>query len=116
MPEGIANIFPMPELKKTYRITYDSWEGFYTIHMNKGIVRFYKDKGGLPYIDLGRSNTAAASMLVQTVRGNYEGYTKREVIKAKEACRVQSMLGSPSESDFVGMVSKSMIKNCNLTT
>ncbi len=27
-----------------------------------------------------------ATMLVQAVHGNYEGYTKREVLKAKEAC------------------------------
>ena len=32
MPEGIANIFSMPELKRFYRMTYDSWEGYYTIH------------------------------------------------------------------------------------
>ena len=32
MPEGIANIFSMPELEKVYRITYDSWEGYYVVH------------------------------------------------------------------------------------
>ena len=87
MPEGIANIFSMPELEKLYRITYDSWEGFYAIHTNKGVVRFYKDKGGLPYIDLTKSNASAASLLIQTVRGNYEVFMKREVLKAKEVRR-----------------------------
>jgi hypothetical protein len=29
IPNGIANIFLMHELEKHYRITYDSWEGFY---------------------------------------------------------------------------------------
>ena len=28
VPEGIANIFLMNELEKTYRITYNSWEGY----------------------------------------------------------------------------------------
>ena len=32
LPDGIANIFSMHELEKLYRITYDSWEGFYVVH------------------------------------------------------------------------------------
>ena len=38
MPEGIANIFSMPELEKLYRITYDSWEGYYVVHTKHGEV------------------------------------------------------------------------------
>jgi len=41
-----------------------------------------------------------AVSLVQTVRVNYEGYTKHEVLKAKEACQAQAMLGNPSEADY----------------
>ena len=51
IPNGIANIFLMHELKKHYRITYNSWEGFYQVHMPRG-VKFHKHKQGLPYIDL----------------------------------------------------------------
>jgi hypothetical protein len=57
MPEGTANIFSMPELEKVYRITYDSWEGYYVVHTAHGEVRFYKDEQGLPYIDLTKSQT-----------------------------------------------------------
>ncbi len=105
VPNGIANIFSMHELEKYYRITYNSWLGYYIVHTPKGEVRFYKDKQGLPFIDLEESNQGMAvmllqkgvglyennegkeeaTMLVQTVRGNFEGYTKREVLKAKEA-------------------------------
>jgi hypothetical protein len=38
--------------------------------------------------------------LVLTVRENYEGYTKREVLRAKEAHCAQAMIGNPSEGDF----------------
>jgi hypothetical protein len=31
-----------------YRITYDSWEGFYVVHTPRGEVHFHKDKQGLP--------------------------------------------------------------------
>ena len=34
--------------------------------------------------------------LVQTVRGNYEGYTKQEVLKAKEARRAQAAMRASS--------------------
>ena len=111
LPDGISNIFSMHELEKLYRITYDSWEGFYVVHTPRGKVHFHKDEQGLPYIDLAKSHHEATRMLmqlaeatdsngeetvkvgssfVQTVRGNYEGYTKREGLRAKEACRAQA--------------------------
>ena len=44
IPEGIANIFSMSELKKRYRITYDSWQGYYMVHIASREVQFYKDE------------------------------------------------------------------------
>jgi hypothetical protein len=32
IPDEIANIFSMHELKKMYCITYDSWDGYYKVH------------------------------------------------------------------------------------
>jgi hypothetical protein len=32
LPKGIANIFSMHELKRLYRITYDSWDRYYIVH------------------------------------------------------------------------------------
>jgi hypothetical protein len=137
LPDGIANIFSMHELEKLYRITYDSWEGFYVVHTPRCEVHFHKDEQGLPYIDLAKSCHEATRMLmqlaemtdsndeetvevgssfVQTVRGNYEGYTKREVLRAKEARRAQALLGNPSEKDYRGMVSSNMIENCPIST
>ncbi len=80
-------------------------------------MHFHKDEQGLPFIDLARSGHEAAKMLLQlaavagadedevsdegtafvkTVQGNYEGYRKREVLRAKEARRGQALLGNPS--------------------
>ena len=107
----------MHKLEGMYRITYNSWQGYYVIHTLKGEVRFHKDEQGLPYLDLKESSEAAVmllqreqdpdatgercekTMLVQTVRGNYKGYTKGEVLKAKEARRAQTMMGNSSEKD-----------------
>ena len=73
---------------------------------------FHKDEQGLPYIYLDASVYDAATILVQTVRSNYEGFTKKEIKAAKAVCKLQGMIGSPSEKDYGGMVSSNMIKNC----
>ncbi len=49
---------------------------------------------------------------MQTVCGNYEGFTKQEVIKAREAREAQAMLGNPSKKDFQGLVRGNLISNC----
>ncbi len=54
--------------------------------------------------------------MVQTIRGNYKGYTKQEVLKAKETRRAQAMMGDPSEADYKGMVSHNLIPNCPVTS
>jgi len=124
IPKGIANIFSMNELKEKYRITYDSWEGYYVVqHTTSGAVRFYKDKHSLSYIDLYELSEEEAALLVQTgseeaanafvqtVQQNYEVYTKQEIREAKEARRVMGMIGNPSERNFKGMVRGNMINN-----
>ena len=52
------------------------------------------------------------TLQVQTVQGNYEGHTKREVTRAKEARRAQAMMGNPSKKNFKGMVSNNMVPSC----
>ena len=112
MLEGVANILSMNKLETQYHITYPSWEGHYVVHTGNGPVHFCKDKQGLPYINLTTSDDKAATMLVQTVRNNFEGFTKKEVKTAKTVRGLQGMIGSPSKKDFGGMVSNTMIKNC----
>ncbi len=137
LPDGIANIIFMHELEENYRITYDSWARYYVVHTPKGEVRFYKDEQGLPYLDLEESSEAAVLLLQQgedlytdttrieakavvalmkTVQGNYEGYTKGEVLKAKEARRAQAMMGNPSKKDYTTMVSNNLIPECPITS
>ncbi len=132
IPNGISNIFSMNELEKHYRITYDSWQGYYIVHTPKGEVKFHKDEHGLPYIDLEGSCQEAATILmqmgvkevhfasggevrlmcgsetqtgrmhVQTVRENYEGFTKKDVIKAKAARQAQGLMGTPARGSSRG--------------
>jgi hypothetical protein len=59
-----------------------------------------------------KDGTKKEVTLVQTVRGNYKGFTKQEVIKAQEAREAQAMLGNPSKKDFQGLVRSNLIPNC----
>ena len=38
MPKGIANSFSMNEIEKLHCITYDSIDGYYVVHTDKGPV------------------------------------------------------------------------------
>jgi hypothetical protein len=117
IPDGLANIFFMHKLEKTYCITYVSCDRYYKVHTPKGCIRFYKNKQGLPFIELESSGGAGimlllhkqeaeeimemvdGTLLVQMVQENFKGYTKRELLQAKEACQAQAISGSPSEKD-----------------
>ena len=63
-----------------------------------------------------KETVEVGSSFVQTVRGNYEGYTKQKLLHAKEARRAQVLLGNPSKKDYRGMVSSNMIENCPIST
>jgi hypothetical protein len=69
----------------------------------------------MPYLDLKEFEAEAALSFVQTVRGNMEGFTKREVEEARRAREAQRMLGHPTNCNFLGMVCGGMISNCPVT-
>ena len=60
----------MNEIEKLHHITYNSIDGYYVVHTDKGPVWFQKDEQGLPYIDIDTSIYDAATILVQMVRIN----------------------------------------------
>jgi hypothetical protein len=45
-------------------------------------------------------------MLVNTVRENFEGYTRQDVERAREARCIQGMIANPTKNEFSGMVRK----------
>ena len=114
MPKGIENIFSMNEIEKLHRITYDSIDGYYVVHTDKGPVYFHKDEQGLPYINIDASVYDAATTLVHTVCSNYKGFTKKEIKAANAARKLQGMIDSLIEKDYGGMVTSNMIKTAQL--
>ncbi len=114
---GVATIIPLKELEKIWRVTYDSTrdDGRFVVWTDQGNIALDNNAGGMPYIDLKKLEAKAALSLVQTVRGNKEGYTKREFEEARRAREAQAMVGHPTDRDFLGMVRANMILNCPIS-
>lgn len=51
---------------------------------------------------------------VQTLAGNMEGYSKRQIKDAKEALTLLPKLGYPSKQDFINMIRAGSIENCTV--
>ena len=64
--------------------------GRLSAEMPGGKVTFLRcEKTGFPYIDLDDPDNDAAFVMVQTVRENYKGYTRRKVERAIQARKLQ---------------------------
>ena len=81
---------------------------------------------GLPYINLANpdkhiiyneSATKDGMVMVETVRNNYEGFTKEQVMRAAEVRDAMAMMAHPSEEKFKKHVVSSghAIKNFSFT-
>jgi hypothetical protein len=116
---GIANIVPLKVLEKVWRITYDShWgmnAGHFVIHTDMGNIKVCNNKKEMPYLNLKEVEEEVALLLVQTIRGNMEGFTKHKVEEARTAREAQAMVGHPTDRNFLGMVHANMIPNCPIT-
>ncbi len=51
-------------------------------------------------------------VLVNTVQGNFEGFTKHNFRIALEARRLQGMIGNPTKQEFSRLVCEKFIANC----
>jgi hypothetical protein len=102
-PRSIANVLSLHKAKDRHRVTYDSWDrgGVFQVHTQDGIVEFKPCERGLHYHDVSNDD---GLMLVNTVRGNFEGYTRKEIERAREARQIQGMIANPTEREFSAMV------------
>jgi hypothetical protein len=135
---GVAPIIPLKILKKIWPVSYDSRRngGCFVIHTDQENIIVKNNNKGMPYLDIRDMEAevamsfiqttigaveaamvalARAVLFVQTVRGNMEGYTQREVEDAHAACEAQAMLGHPTDRDFLGMIRSGMILKCPVT-
>ena len=81
---------------------------------------FKEHKNGLYYHDTNDGKMRSkgdeeAVALVETVSGNATHFTKRQLVAAKEARHLQSMIGRPSNKDFKVLITGNMLRNCPVT-
>ncbi|KAL3810038.1 hypothetical protein ACHAXA_000207 [Cyclostephanos tholiformis] len=120
---GVASVIPLKVLEEIWPVSYHSKRGMnpgkFIIHSDAGDIVVRNNKQGMPYLSLKELEGEVALCLVQnavkTVRGQMEGFTKREVEEARAAREAQAMLGHPTDREFIGMVRSNMIANCNVT-
>jgi hypothetical protein len=108
----VATIIPLKQLEKLCPVKYDSTRngGAFICRTKDGDIVLKNNGKGMPYLDLREFEaeavlsfaTKVALSFVQTVRGNMEGFTKREVKEARKAREAaQAMLGHPTNRDFL---------------
>ncbi len=116
-PHGIANVVSLHKTKQHHRVTYDSWDrgSVFQVHTDGGIVEFKPSRRGLHYHDVSDPSSNVGLMLINTVRENFKGYTRHDVERAREAQRIQGMIGNPTEREFAGMVREKLLTNCPIT-
>lgn len=96
-----------------FPITYKSDPGdgvgaTFKVHTKKEVAYFKPCMKGLHNIYLKHHKT----LYVQTMQGNFEGFTKEQVMQAIKARKLQAMMGSPARAIFKGMVHHKLIDNC----
>jgi hypothetical protein len=116
-PHSIANVVSLHETKQCHRVTYDSWDqgSVFQVHTDGGMVEFKPSSRGLHYHDVSDPSNNVELMLVNTVRENFEGYTRHDVKRAREAQHIQGMIANPTEREFAGMVREKLLTNCPIT-
>ena len=124
---GIANVLSLYQLGQKFKVTYDSTDrgGVFKVHTTAGVLEFSPTVKGLHALNLRECPEAAFLLVndadlkyhspVQTIRGNYEGFTKKQVQRATLARRLMGMIGAPTERDYQDMVRQNLLQDCPIT-
>ena len=115
-PNGVANILSLSNLAKKFRITYDSAtdDGF-IVHKPDGVNQhFVQSPHGLFYLDTEKSQ-ANSTLLINTVKNNENRFTKRDVLRARTARKLQNVIGHPPLRKYVEILKYNLIPNCTIT-
>ena len=111
-PDAITNILSLSNVKRKYRVTYDSSkENSFLVHTKDKIVIFPESDSGLYAHDMEDREL----VMLNTVADNMAKYSKREISGAKKARETYGSMGYPSPEDFRSMVRFNIINNCPVT-
>merc|ERR1711957_654288 len=104
---GIANLLSIPMLEKAgYKVSSHTDKNWSVFTPEGDEIEFKRDTGvteGMPYIDL-RTTGKAGLALIETIAKNMEGFTRKEVKRAKESRIMQGRIGHQSTQAFKQIV------------
>jgi hypothetical protein len=112
--KAITNIFMLKNMKKQYRVTYNSLEETFLVHCKAaGLpnLLFEEHGNGLHFFDPRQADFA----FVKTVESNMRLYSKWQVVCADKACSLYASLGFPSRKDFMWILRSNQIKDSPVT-
>ena len=111
---AITNILCLKNVRKKLPVSYSCYPDstFYVEKEDGTSIDFVMHPDGLHYHHTKRQELA----MVNTVAGNEEGYTKRQLKEAKAARELQAIVGSPSTADLKAMLNSNQIANCPVTS
>ena len=93
--KAITNIFTLKNMKKQYRVTYNSLEETFLVHCKAaGLpnLLFKEHANGLHFFDLRQADFA----FVEMVESNMQLFSKQQVVCADKAHSLYASLGFPS--------------------
>ena len=109
----IANLLYVGQLEEdAFVVDYNTKRNWVAVTPDGTRIVFKRDTGRckrFPYIEMGSQEALTlvqAVPKVETVRGNFEGFTKREIQGAILARKGQASIASPSQQEFHKMVSR----------
>jgi hypothetical protein len=109
--KAITNIFMLKNMKKQYRVTYNSSEETFLVHCKAtGLpnLLFKEHANGLHFFDPRQADFA----FVETVESNMQLFLKRQVARADKAHSLYANLGFPSQKNFMWILRSNQIKDC----
>jgi hypothetical protein len=101
-------------MEKLFKVTYDSENGScFKVHTPSGIAVFKQCKKGLHYLDMSKLDQDALCFVTTiNIKEQFKGCTKKEVVNAIKARRLQGMIGGPPTEAFEGVVCEKLIDKC----
>ena len=110
----IANIIALSNIVHQYRVTYDSEDNIFIVYReaeNKPNMEFRIHKSGLHYYNPRNKHFA----FINTVSGNKEGYTQKQIKSAEDARTLYANLCYPSWKYFKWVIRINQINDCTVT-
>ena len=113
-PDSVANILSLAKLSNTHKITFNnSIENAFIVYGSRNAIRFIRSNHGLYYYDATKQPCKNdGTLLVQTVTGNKELFTRRQLDLVDKARKVYALVGRPNYQCFLSMIRESRLRNC----